>query len=131
MATLQQLHEQLIGYLEQGKFAEGIEDFYHDDVVTQENSDPPATNRVELAANERRFLSKVTAYHGIEVHAKSIDDHGDGSGVVFYETTMRWEQRDREGVVRVDQAVVERWRDGKIASVRFYGNYDPGELPAA
>lgn len=123
-------HDQLIAYLKAGKFVEGIEDFYAADATAQENSKPVSRGREEMAFNERRFQKKLTAYHGIEIHATCIDDHGGGSGVVMYECTMRWEQNDRDGIVAVDQAVVERWKNGKIVAVRFYGNYEPGELPA-
>ncbi len=125
---LQVLHQQVIDYLEAGKFAEGIEDFYAADVVAQENGGAETQGRDRLAATERRFLQKVTAYHGIDVLATAIDDQGDGSGTVFYEAIMRWDQSDR-GPVEVHQTVVERWKDGKIANIRFYGTFDPGPLP--
>ena len=51
------------------------------------------------------------------------------NGTVFYEAVMQWDQSDK-GHVRVDQVVVERWANGKIAHIRFYGNFDPG-LPAS
>ena len=129
MESIQALHGKLIGYLKEGKFAEGIADFYHDDVVAQENADAPSHGRDAMVAAERQFLKKVTKYHGLDVHATVVDDHGHGNGVVFYETTMKWEQNDRNGVVKTDQAVVERWKDGKISSIRFYGTYNPGPLP--
>lgn len=128
-APLIQLHDQLLQYLRDGKFAEGIEDFYAEEVTAQENAGPITRGRVEMAKNERRFQKKLTKYHGIRVHARNIDDQGSGNGVVFYETTMSWEQFDRTGIVEVDQVVVERWKDGKITSIRFYGNYEPGPLP--
>ncbi len=121
---LAELHGQVTDYLNQGKFAEGIEDFYAEDVTAQENAGPVARGRAEMANNERAFLEKVTAYHGIEILATAIDDHGDGNGVVLYEAIMRWEQADK-GPVTVEQAVVERWRAGKIQAIRFYGNFDP------
>ena len=126
---LADLHEQVIDYLKAGKFAEGIEDFYAEDATAQENGNPPSQGRDAMAANERRFLQKVTAYHGIDVLATAIQDEGAGNGTVLYEAVMRWQQSDR-GEVVVEQAVVERWREGKIASIRFYGNFDPGPLPA-
>lgn len=128
--SLTDLHDAVMSYLRAGRFAEGIQDFYHPDVIAQENSKPPTSGRDEMAANERRFQSKLTAYHGIEEHGRAIVDHGNGNGVVFYECTMRWDQSDRKGTVVVEQAVVERWRAGKIVAIRFYGNYEPGELPA-
>lgn len=123
------LHDSLIDYLRQGKFAEGIDDFYAEDITAQENVNPPVQGRDAMAANERLFLQKVTEYHGIDVLATAIDDRGSGNGTVLYECVMRWEQSDR-GSVTVEQAVVERWRDGKVSSIRFYGNFDPGPMPA-
>lgn len=122
--SLSTLHGQVIQYLEQGKFAEGIEDFYAEDVTAQENNLTPAKGRDTLATAERGFLQKVTAYHGIDVLATGIDDQGGGNGTVLYEAVMKWEQSDR-GAVAVEQTVVERWKNGKIQSIRFYGNFDP------
>ena len=65
--SLEQRHDELLAYLKDGKFAEGIEDFYAEDVSAQENNRPPAVGRTEMAAAEREFLKKVTAYHGIDV----------------------------------------------------------------
>ena len=123
--SLQELHGQVIGYLKQGKFAEGIEDFYAEDATAQENTNPPTVGRATMVENERQFLTQVTAYHGIEILATAIDDQGGGNGVVFYEANMQWDQKDK-GHVTVNQVVVERWKDGKIAHIRFYGNFDPG-----
>lgn len=122
--TLASLHDQVIDYLQQGKFAEGIEDFYAEDVTAQENNQEPSRGRDQLAAGEREFLKKVTNYHGIDILATAIDDQGNGNGTVFYEAVMKWEQSDR-GQVEVQQTVVERWKDGKVQSIRFYGNFDP------
>ena len=122
--TLLELHGQVIDYLRQGKFAEGIEDFYAEDATAQENNNEPSTGRDNMIAAEREFLKKVTAYHGIDVLATAIEDQGNGNGTVFYEAVMKWEQSDK-GHVEVEQTVVERWKDGKIQSIRFYGNFDP------
>ncbi len=122
--SLQALHTQLIDYLKQGKFAEGIEDFYTEDATAQENTNSPTVGRALMVKNEREFLTKVSAYHGIEILATAIDDQGGGNGVVFYEAVMQWDQKDK-GHVMVNQAVVERWKNGKIDQIRFYGNFDP------
>lgn len=127
--SLEQLHNEVIEYLNDGKFADGIRDFYSEDATARENGAEPTAGRDLMEANERQFLQKVTAFHGIEVHATAVNDSGDGNGIVFYEATMRWDQTDR-GAVTVSQTVVERWVDGKIADIRFYGNFDPGPLPS-
>ncbi len=128
--NLTDMHAQVIDYLQQGKFAEGIEDFYAEDASAQENTNAPTVGRATMLTNERAFLTKVTAYHGIEILGTAIHDQGEGNGVVFYEAIMQWDQSDK-GHVTVSQAVVERWKNGKISSIRFYGNFDPGsEAPA-
>jgi hypothetical protein len=123
--SLTDMHAQVIEYLKQGKFAEGIEEFYTEDATAQENTNAPTVGRATMLTNERAFLTKVTAYHGIEVLATAIDDQGEGTGVVLYEAVMQWDQSDK-GHVSVNQVVVERWENGKIAHIRFYGNFDPG-----
>jgi hypothetical protein len=121
--NLKELHGQVIDYLKQGKFVEGIEDFYAVDATAQENNKEPSRGRENMAAGEREFLKKVTNYHGIDVLASAIDDQGNGNGTVFYEAVMKWDQSDK-GHVEVEQTVVESWKDGKIQNIRFYGNFD-------
>lgn len=124
---LETLHNQVIAYLKEGKFVEGIEDFYTENATAQENGKPLTRGRSAMAAIEKKFQKKVKTYGGIEILATVIDDQGGGTGIVFYECIMKWEQTDR-GHVEVEQAVVERWAKRKIAAVRFYGNYEPGPL---
>ena len=126
-ANLSDLHDQVIEYLKQGKFAEGIEDFYTEGATAQENTNSPTVGRETMVQNERAFLTKVTAYHGIEILATAIDDQGGGNGCVFYEAVMQWDQSDK-GHVSVSQVVVERWKEGKIAYIRFYGNFNLGPV---
>ncbi len=125
--SLKDLHSEVIEYLKQGKFAEGIEEFYAEDATAQENTSAPTVGRATMVKNEREFLTKVTAYHGIEILSTGIDDQGGGNGVVLYEAIMQLDQADK-GHVAVNQVVVERWKDGKIAHIRFYGNFDPGSV---
>jgi len=118
---IKQLHQEIIDALEKGDFVGPIERFYADDVVVQSNDDAPARGRDAIAAAEKEYVEGVTAFHGIKVHATAVDDHGDGNGVVFYECEMHWEHTARPKV-DINQAVVERWKNGKIESIRFYGD---------
>ena len=121
--NIEKLHNELIDYLKEGKFAEGIESFYAEDVIASEVGSAPKQGRDQMAADEREFLKKVTAYHGIEVLDQLIKDNGDGSGVVFYEAVMKWNQSDK-GAVIVSQVVKEEWKNSKIAQIKFYGNFE-------
>lgn len=118
---IRELHQEIIDALEKGDFVGPIEKFYADDVVVQANDDAPSTGRDAIAAAEKEYVEGVTAFHGIKVHATAVDDQGDGNGVVFYECEMHWEHTGRPKV-DINQTVVERWKNGKIASIRFYGD---------
>ena len=121
---LAECHEALIDYLRQGKFAEGIDDFYAADVVAQENGNPSRSGRDALAKAEREYLAGVTRYDGIQVHQAMIRDDGNGDGVVMYECEMKW-HHETGGEVHVQQAVVEHWKAGKVKNIRFYGTFQP------
>lgn len=118
---LADLHQEIITALEKGDFVGPIEKFYAEDVVVRTNNEAPAHGRDAIALAESEYVKGVTAFHGIEVLATAVDDQGDGTGTVFYEVEMHWEHT---GTAEVDihQSVVERWVQGKIASIRFYGD---------
>ena len=59
--NLSDMHAQVIEYVKQGKFAEGIEEFYAEDATAQENTNAPTVGRATMLENERAFLTKVTA----------------------------------------------------------------------
>lgn len=120
---LEELHNQVIDLIKQGQFTKGIEDFYAEDVTQQSNADPIQKGRDALADAERVYESKVTELKKVDVSATAIDDLGDGNGTVFYETHMQWEHSE-SGSVDVQQAVLERWQNGKIQHIRFYGTFD-------
>ena len=88
--SLSNLHNQVIDYLKQGKFAENIEDFYTEDATAQENSNPPTVGRTTMANNERPFEKKIRKYLSIEIRATPLDLHGGGNRVIFYETIIHW-----------------------------------------
>ncbi len=118
--SLEALHDDLLGYVKRGEFAQGIEAFYADDVTQQINNDEVKTGMKQLAEAEYEYQGKVTSLDKVEVFARAIDDRGDDTGVIMYEVQMVWQHAD-QGHVNIEQAVVERWKNGKITSIRFYG----------
>lgn len=123
MQSIKELHQQLIDELVGGDFVGPIEKFYAENVIAQANTEAPSTGRDAIAKAEAEYVKGVTAFHGVNVLATAIDDQGDGNGVVFYEVEMHWEHTGR-GKVDIHQSVVERWKDGKIAAIRFYGDIE-------
>jgi len=114
--TLQDRLEDLFAYIRQGRILEAINEFYAEDVVMQENSQPPTVGREANLEREKQFLSTVKEWQRFEVTAKGV-----GDDVTFYETVMDWVTT--EGTpVHVEQVVVAKWQDGKIIQERYYHN---------
>ena len=109
------LHE-LFTYIRAGRILDAINEFYAEGAVMQENSAPPLIGRQANLDRERQFLSTVREWKGFEVTAHAVGDN-----VTFYETVMDWIAIDGTPV-HVEQAVVARWKDGKIVHGRFYHN---------
>ena len=121
--SLKELHDDLLSYVKKGEFAQGIEKFYADDVTQQANADAVQSGMQNLAKAEYEYQGKVTSLDKVDVLARAIDDQGNDSGVVIYEVHMVW-QHSEGGNVNVEQTVVERWENGKIKHIRFYGIFD-------
>lgn len=115
--------EQLARYIEELRFSEAQEEFYHPDVVKRENSMP---ERVGLAASRARQqrASEVTAdVHEVKIASILVD--GDLTAMECHaEWTFVGGAR-----VRIEQVCLQTWRDDKIIYERFF--YDPTPLQAA
>src|SRR5690606_18800170 len=112
--TLQDRLEGLFAYIRQGRILDAINEFYAENAVMQENTQPPTVGREANLEREKQFLRTVKEWQRFEVTAKAF-----GDGVTFYETVMDWVATDGTPV-HVEQVVVAKWQDGKIAHVRYY-----------
>lgn len=111
------IHE-LIGYIQQGKILEAMEEFYADDVVMAE----PYHTTAGKAANierEKQFLASVAEWKGFEATATAVDGN-----ISLSEQVMDWVTADGQAM-HVEQIAVARWEGGKIVHERFY--YDTGQ----
>ena len=100
--------------LGEGKFLDAMDMFLHDDVVLQEGDGEPKHGKKFCMDFEAKVLEDVAAFGGYRV-----SNVGFGKDTTFYQAVMEYTQRDGTEV-RVDQCVVDEWRDGKIVSERFY-----------
>ena len=108
--------DELFSYVRDGRIPDAINEFYAADAVMQENTQPPTIGRKANLEREKQFLSTVKEWKRFDVIAKGI-----GEDVTFYETVMDWIATDGTPV-HVEQAVVTKWRDGKIVHERYYHN---------
>ena len=117
--NLQQRLNDQFDYIRQGKIIEAMDEFYDKDTKMQENTNPPT---VGLAANierEKQFLSGVKEWKGFNVTASAVGDN-----VTFYECSLDFVTTTGQSV-HLEQAVVSKWKNGKIVHERFY--YDTGK----
>ena len=112
--SLEDRLEDLFSYIRQGRILDAINEFYAEDAVMQENSDPPTVGRKANLEREQQFLNTVKEWKRFDITAKGI-----GEDVTFYETVMDWVAADGNPV-HVEQVVVAKWRDGKIIHERYY-----------
>ncbi|MBK8915586.1 MAG: nuclear transport factor 2 family protein [Phycisphaerales bacterium] len=99
-----------------GQILPAFERFYADDVVMQENSEPPISGKAANRAREEAFVGSVAEVHGIHLLASSTT--GDVSfGEWLLDVTFKG-----GGRVKMAQASVRRWKNGKVAAERFYYN---------
>ena len=114
----------MIDGLKEGKFVEGMEEFYADDVVNEEPTGAKVEGKATIIANEKDILENVATYHGIEI--KSIgtgEDDGNGNGVTFAEYKLSVDMKDGSKF-NPDQVQVTRWEGGQVKHIRFYYNPD-------
>ena len=97
-----------------GKALEAFEQYYADDVVMQENSDEPRVGKDANRKAEIEFFSSLAEFHEGKLVSSAVN--GDTTfGEWFMDITFKNGYR-----AKMAQVAVRRWKDGKIASERFY-----------
>jgi hypothetical protein len=97
-----------------GRGMQAFEEMYADDVVMQENFDPPCVGKNANREREERFFASIAEFHGAECIHSAV-----GDGVTFSEWTMDVTLRDAGRLV-LRQVARRIWRDGQVVHERFY-----------
>lgn len=97
-----------------GKAMEAFEKYYADDVVMQENENPPTVGKAANRERELDFFSKLTEFRGVELKAVAYAED-----LVMSEWFFDYTHSEM-GKVTHDQVSVSRWKDGKIVHDRYY-----------
>ena len=115
-ATIAELDAELNQVILGGRIMDAFEQFYADDVVMQENTDAPTAGKSANRERELGFLDAVETLHGVTLLASATE--GDVSfGEWVLDVTFKGAERSP-----MHQATVRRWRNGEVASERFYYN---------
>jgi hypothetical protein len=100
--------------LAQGKAIDAFEKYYAEDVLMQENDNPPTVGKAANRARELDFFAKVTEFRGLKLKEVAYREDLIISEWFADYTHAEW------GKVTHDQISVSRWKDGKIISDRYY-----------
>lgn len=109
--------DSLIEYTLDNRLIEALREFYHPDVVMQENCQPP---RVGLAASlERQRTAQAMTAQIHEVKAVLLVHDGDKAAIEWHaEWTTVGGAR-----FRIEEIALQRWKGDRIIHERFF--YDP------
>jgi len=110
-------HEaELNAMIQKGEIMAAFEKYYVDDIVMQENTEPPCTGKSANRAREQAFVDSIGQVHAIKLVNNAVNGETAFSEWLF-DVTFRGGQR-----VQLAQVAVRRWKDGRVAHERFYYN---------
>ena len=98
----------------QGKALEAFDEFYHDDVVMQENDNPEFVGKTLNRKREEEFFSSLTEFRSAKPLKVTIGESNTMVEWHFDYTHKDW------GVKNYTQVAVQDWKDGKIIKEKFY-----------
>jgi len=99
----------------QGKAMDAFEEFYHQDVVMQENDLPVVTGKDANRKREVDFFNAITDFRSAKVISVAIGENN----TTMVEWHMDYTHKDW-GVKNYSQVAVQVWKNGQIINEKFY-----------
>jgi hypothetical protein len=117
MSTLLEKISDLNDLVLQGKALDAFEKYYHDEVVMQENENPPTIGKDANRQREIEFFDSITEFRSARPLKVTV-----GEGITMVQWQYDYTHKDW-GVKNYTQVSVQEWKDGKIIKEQFfYGN---------
>ncbi|MEM8909163.1 MAG: nuclear transport factor 2 family protein [Bacteroidota bacterium] len=101
--------------LREGKTLEAMERFHADNILVQENDDPPRQGKAKSLAHERKNLARFKSLK-IELLNQAVDEDRQ---VVFTEMDLYFTTLD-DVRLHLREVSVQHWADDAIIKERFY-----------
>ena len=98
----------------QGQALEAFEQFYHDDVVMQENDQPEVIGKAINRQREEDFFGAITEFRGAKPLKVTVGENTTMVEWHFDYTHKEWGERN------YTQIAVQEWKDNKIVKEKFY-----------
>ena len=114
MQTLLEKISDLNDLVLQGKAMEAFENYYDENVIMQENENPPVVGKAANRKREEEFFAAITEFRGAKVLKTAI-----GEATTMVEWHFDYTHKDW-GVRDYTQIAVQEWKDGKIIKEKFY-----------
>lgn len=98
----------------QGNALQAFEKYYGENVVMQENEQPPTIGKAANRVREQEFFSKI-----VEFRSGELKNVAFGENVIISEWFYDYTHQDW-GKRTYHQVSVQQWQDGKVVHERFY-----------
>ena len=115
MAITAHVHD-LVARMKAGDILGAFDAHYGDDVVMQENNEPPTEGKAANLEREKQFLASIKDWKSLWIDSVAINDD---DGVSFIEYGFNFVNTEGQDIT-YQQAARQTWKDGKIVSERFY-----------
>ncbi len=115
MSITEAVHD-LIETMKAGDILGAFEKHYAQDVVMQENSEPPTEGKDANREREKQFVASIKDFKSLWIDSVAVNEQ---DGVAFIEYGFNFINTDDQDVT-YQQAARQTWQNGKIVSERFY-----------
>lgn len=117
MQTIKEKVNHLNQLIQEGKALDGFELYYDDQVIMQENENPPTVGKEANRNREIEFFSSITEFRSAQALDVAVENNVSYVKWQFDYTHKDW------GVRTYTQVAVQYWQNGKIIKEQFfYGN---------
>ena len=99
----------------EGKALEAFEQYYHEDVVMQENDNPIMVGKEANRKREEDFFNSITEFRGAKVLNVALSQ----DNTTMVEWHMDYTHKEW-GVKNITQVAIQQWENGQIKSEKFY-----------
>ena len=114
MNTLLQNISTINDMILQGQALDAFEEFYHEDVVMQENDQPEIEGKAANRKREIDFFGSITEFRAAKPLNVTV-----GENTTMVEWHFDYTHKDW-GVRNYTQVAIQEWKDGKIIKEKFY-----------
>ncbi|WP_114750331.1 nuclear transport factor 2 family protein [Pleomorphovibrio marinus] len=118
MASIKENVEKLNQMILDGEILDAFEKFYAEEIVMQDNETPAREGKDANRKFEQDFVNNLTEFRGAEVKNIMISEDAGVAAVEWFMDYSHKEWGDRT----YTQVAVQRWKDGKIVSEKFFYN---------